>query len=169
VEVAEQYAEGEATEEQREGAVRAADGAQYEVWERHQNTQPHHPEWMASLWAKWSCGPSPLSPTYLDVNRLFEDSLPPAEQAQILRCVFGNPFRPVALEPAWLSPEVRSLAEAAYRERSLPQGTLDPVRLSVLADALEEQGADGALVDHLRAPGPHVRGCFALDWILQKG
>src|SRR5688572_16857480 len=42
----------------------------------------------------------------------------------------------------------------------------DPHRLSVLADALEEAGATGELVAHLRSPGPHVRGCWALDLVL---
>jgi hypothetical protein len=58
---------------------------------------------------------------------------------------------------------VLSLAEAAYQERLLPSGELDPQRLAVLADALEEAGAEGDLLAHLRGPGPHVRGCWALD------
>jgi hypothetical protein len=46
---------------------------------------------------------------------------------------------------------------------------LDRVRLAVLADALEEAGcADANLLGHLRGPGPHVRGCFALDLLLGK-
>jgi hypothetical protein len=36
-------------------------------------------------------------------------------------------------------------------------------------DALEDAGvADAALLAHLRGPGPHVRGCFALDLLLGK-
>jgi RNA-directed DNA polymerase len=35
-----------------------------------------------------------------------------------------------------------------------------------LADALEENGASGELLEHLRSPGPHVRGCWALDLVL---
>ena len=50
----------------------------------------------------------------------------------------------------------------------MPAGTLDPKRLAVLADALEEPGGDGELVAHLRGPGPHVRGCFVLDVLLGK-
>ena len=46
---------------------------------------------------------------------------------------------------------------------------LDPDRLAVLADALEEAGCDNAdLLSHLRGPGPHVRGCWALDLLLGK-
>jgi hypothetical protein len=88
-------------------------------------------------------------------------------QCRILRDLLGNPFRPVALHLAWLSPTVVSLAHAAYDERRLPSGTLDPIRLAILADALEEAGcADASILDHLREPGPHVRGCWVLDLLL---
>jgi hypothetical protein len=64
---------------------------------------------------------------------------------------------------------VRRLAEGAYEQRDLSAGTLDPARVAVLADALEEAGcADADLLRHLRGPRPHVRGCWALDFILAK-
>lgn len=52
----------------------------------------------------------------------------------------------------------------------ISDGTLDPQRLAILADALIEAGADaeGELVRHLRSPGPHVRGCWAVDILLGK-
>jgi hypothetical protein len=87
-----------------------------------------------------------------------------AAQAALLRDVFGNPFRPVLLDPAWLTQEVSSLAHAAYDNRLLPQGNLDSARLAVLADALLDAGcADAELLAHLRSPGPHVRGCWPVD------
>lgn len=89
-------------------------------------------------------------------------------QAALVRDLFGNPFRPATLEPAWLTPLVRSLAQAAYDERILPTGELEPARLAVLADALEEAGASDELVGHLRGPGPHVRGCWAIDLLRGK-
>jgi hypothetical protein len=90
-------------------------------------------------------------------------------QCAALRDVFGNPFRPVGLDPAWLSADVRVLAQGAYDERTLPARTLDPARLAVLADALEEAGCDNAdLLGHLRGEGPHVRGCWALDLVLGR-
>jgi hypothetical protein len=56
------------------------------------------------------------------------------------------------------------LAQAVYEERELPSGHLDAARLAVLADMLEEAGAtDPHLLGHLRSPGPHIRGCFAVD------
>ena len=42
-------------------------------------------------------------------------------------------------------------------------------RLAVLSDALEEVGCNSVdILDHLRSPGPHVRGCHVLDLILGK-
>jgi hypothetical protein len=85
-------------------------------------------------------------------------------QAGLLRCIIGNPFRPASLDPAWLTPTVTSLATVVYEERALPSGELDTARLAVLADALEEAGCDNAdVLGHLRGPGPHVRGCWAVD------
>src|SRR5262249_31506270 len=67
-----------------------------------------------------------------------------AEQAGLIRDIFGNSFSPTpAANPAWLSWEggtVTTVALAAYEERDLPSGHLDPARLTVLADALEDAG-----------------------------
>ena len=90
-------------------------------------------------------------------------------ECQLLQEVFGNPFRPVTASPSWRSPQVVALAQAAYDERELPAGTLDTSRLAVLSDALEDAGCTAAaLLGHLRGPGPHVRGCWAVDLLLGK-
>jgi hypothetical protein len=89
-------------------------------------------------------------------------------QCHLLRDVF-HPYRPVGARLSWMTPTVTSLAQAAYDERALPAGSLESQRLAVLADALEEGGyADIELLGHLRSPGPHVRGCWALDLVLGK-
>jgi hypothetical protein len=89
--------------------------------------------------------------------------------SDLLRCIFPCPFRPIACDPGWLTPAVLSMTQTAYDERSLPAGTLDPCRFSVLADAVEEVGCtDADILSHLRSPGPHVRGCWPLDLILRK-
>jgi hypothetical protein len=87
-------------------------------------------------------------------------------QADLLRDLFGPlRFRAVTIDPTWLAWDggtVAKLAAAAYDERAFD-------RLPILADALEEAGcADEALLSHLRDPGPHVRGCWALDLLLGK-
>ena len=87
-------------------------------------------------------------------------------QLHLLKELFGNPFAPAALDPACVTPTVTSLATAAYEARGLPSGELDPDRLAVLSDALEEARCDDAdILNHLRSPGPHVRGCWALDLV----
>ena len=95
---------------------------------------------------------------------------PRKEHPGPLRDLFGPlPFRPVTVSPGWQTPQVVAQAQAAYDERELPAGTLDPTRLAVLADALEEAGcADQTVLEHLRGAGPHVRGCWAVDLLLGK-
>jgi hypothetical protein len=89
--------------------------------------------------------------------------------ADLIRDIFGNPFRPVTLTAAWQTPTVLALAQAADDDRTLPAETLDPARLAVLADALEEAGCDNAdILSHCRQPGEHVRGCWVVDAILGK-
>jgi hypothetical protein len=95
-------------------------------------------------------------------------------QCRLLRDLFGDlPFRSVTLPQsvrAWKDGTVVQLAQAVYEERLLPSGHLDNTRLAVLADALEDAGCnDAGLLGHLRGPGPHVRGCWAADLILDKG
>jgi hypothetical protein len=93
-----------------------------------------------------------------------------AAEAALLRDLFANPFRPApGLVPAYRAPTVLFLARAAYDHRELPPGTLAPARLAELADALEHAGcADAELLGHLCSPGPHVRGCWAVDAALGK-
>jgi hypothetical protein len=94
------------------------------------------------------------------------------EQAALCRDIFGNPFRRVAVDPAWLASQggtVARLARAAYDNRQLPSGLLDNAHIAVLADALEEAGCqDPQILDHLRSGRDHVRGCFVLDLLRGK-
>jgi len=102
-------------------------------------------------------------------NGVPSDLVEMAEQLELLRDIVGNPFRQILIDGSWRSPTVLRLATAAYDERALPSGHLDPARLAVLSDALEEAGcADADLLGHLRSAGPHVRGCWALDFLLAK-
>jgi len=93
-------------------------------------------------------------------------------EASLVRCIFGNPFRPVTLNPAqlsWQDGTIPRLAASIYEERSLPDGTLDNARLGVLADALVDAGcSDTEWERHLRGAGTHVRGCWVVDAILGK-
>lgn len=84
-------------------------------------------------------------------------------QADLLRDVFGNPFQRSAVVPTWRTPVVLELARGVYEDHAFDG-------LPILADALEDFGCDNQdLLTHLRSPGTHVRGCWALDLVLEKG
>ena len=87
-------------------------------------------------------------------------------QADLLRDIFGNPFRPVPrVDPTvltWNAGTVVQLAQAIYEDRAFD-------RLPILADALEEAGcSDQNILVHCRSEGPHVRGCWVVDLLLGK-
>jgi hypothetical protein len=80
-------------------------------------------------------------------------------QPHWLRCLFGNPFRPLPRRP--FPAHVTGLARAIY-------GAFPAVseEYAVLADALEEMGAAEAAA-HCRTE-LHAKGCHVLDWITDK-
>jgi hypothetical protein len=85
-----------------------------------------------------------------------------AHGAALVRDVFGNPFRPAALDPAWRTPTAIALASQMYESR-------DFGAMPILADALQDAGCDSDdVLDHCRGPGPHVRGCWVVDMVLGK-
>lgn len=86
-------------------------------------------------------------------------------QAELLRDIFGNPFRSMHVEPAlltWNYATVPAIARHIYDDRAFHD-------LPILADALEDAGCTNAdLLDHCRGPGPHVLGCWVVDLLLGK-
>ena len=86
-------------------------------------------------------------------------------QAATLRCIFGNPFRPIRIAPAWLTWHGGlpvSMARRMYDARDFSD-------MPVLADALEESGCqDQDILGHCRSGGEHVRGCWVIDLLLGK-
>ena len=106
-----------------------------------------------------SCGRLP-PPAYLagqpwvPAQRLFEGVGPPAP---VERRGLGEPQW-----LAWNECTIPKLVQAISAHHAFD-------RLPVLADALEDAGCtDRAVLDHLRGPGPHVRGCWVLDLLLGK-
>jgi hypothetical protein len=84
------------------------------------------------------------------------------DHPHILRCIFGNPFRPSTIQPHLISDTIQKVAIGIYEQRSFDQ-------LAILADALEECGVtDREALAHCRSGGPHARGCHVLDLILGK-
>ena len=85
-----------------------------------------------------------------------------ADMMQQLRDLFGNPFRPVAFDPAWRTTTAVALARQMYESREFSA-------MPIMADALQDAGCESAdVLDHCRGPGPHVRGCWVVDLVLGK-
>ncbi|HEY3788803.1 MAG TPA: hypothetical protein VGL71_08115 [Urbifossiella sp.] len=79
------------------------------------------------------------------------------------RDIFGNPFRPVAINSDWRSSTVISLAREMYVSRDFSM-------MPILCDALQDAGCENAdILDHCRGNDPHFRGCWVIDLILGKG
>jgi hypothetical protein len=165
VAMAERFADGLASEEERLAALRAA-------WEDADSLPGvHHPldffdRDPVLLVCDPAVGVDPVAIAYC----LTDTAAGRREQAALLRDLSGPlPFRPVTVPPAvlqWQEGLVVRLARASYDERQLPAGTLEPERLAVLADALEDAGcSDADRLGHLRGRGPHVRGCWPVDML----
>jgi hypothetical protein len=87
-------------------------------------------------------------------------------QAAAFLDLVGNPFRPGSVADiaslARNDGTVGKLAQCVYDDRAYN-------RLPLLADSLEDAGCtDAEVLGHLRGPGPHVRGCWAVDLLLGK-
>ncbi len=81
----------------------------------------------------------------------------------LVRDIFGNPFRPITINPSWLIPTVVALATDIYEQKAFD-------RMPILADALQDAKCDNEdILNHCRQPGEHCRGCWALDLLLGKG
>jgi hypothetical protein len=102
----------------------------------------------------------------LAATRLGRASVPnrfTARQCDLVRDVFGNPFRPVAFLPEWRTDTAKALAQGMYESREFSA-------MPILADALQDAGCDNAdILSHCRAEGQvHVRGCWVVDLVLGK-
>jgi hypothetical protein len=178
VEVAEAAAEGPVGDAELHTAWAAArevaDTSQAEVWQRMAARAAaatvSEPGWGA---ASAAANEASMAAALAGADRATAYEERREHLATLLRDVCGPlPFRPIAIDPAWVAwhgGAVVRLAQSVYKERDLPSGHLDAARLAVLADMLEEAGCcDAGLLGHLRGPGPHVRGCFAVDLLLGR-
>jgi hypothetical protein len=164
VEVAERFADGEATWDDLSAARKAA--KKPPLFPGARRGESRAAEWVAARWQAghaitwappWRGKPVP---EYAARHAAYK-----VQGAHLLREVFGNPFRPAILDPAWLAwngGAVRKVSQAIYDERRF-------AALPILADALEDAGcADTEVLTHCRGPGEHMRGCWVLDLLLGK-
>ena len=156
VAVAERHADGRATDGElwlaNDAAEIALDDSPAPTW----------PEFAAS----WVADPRAERAAWeiASDHRGFVHPLPWAVKIALLHCLFGEvPMRDCAGLPPALG---RPGGSAVCIARAIYQGNCWE-DLPILADALEEAGcADEALLRHCREPGPHARGCHALDDVL---
>lgn len=85
-----------------------------------------------------------------------------ALQCALLQEIFGNPFQRIRMQTRWRTANVMQICEQIYAESSFD-------RLPSLADALAEAGCtDTRMLSHCRSAGPHVKGCWVVDLLLDK-
>jgi hypothetical protein len=85
--------------------------------------------------------------------------------ADLLRDIFGDPFSEPIGEVVLLPNDlaiVQSIAGSIYDQACWTE-------ISVLADALQDAGCESpAILNHLCGPGPHVKGCWAIDTLTDR-
>lgn len=166
VELAEQFADGRAGKQELIDAHRAAIGAHVE-WCRTEDTwRTFAMRAAAFAAASNNFAVDAMAPKVANdaAHGLLPDSRLSEEegQCQLLRDLFGNPFRPVPFDPAWRTPSITDLARAIYDQRRFKD-------MPVLAGALEESSCTSPeLMAHCRSGEEHFKGCWAVDAILDK-
>jgi hypothetical protein len=170
--VAEKYAESEADLK----ALRKATDAAYKAGLKKRNTRKNLYRSAADvayvlhsfrasnypLYVALQVSAQALRATQKIANMLDENPQENLHQCNVIRDIFGNPFRPITLNPVWRTSNVTALAQSIYDDRAFD-------RLPILADALEDAGCDNAdILNHCRQPGEHVRGCWVVDLLLGK-
>jgi hypothetical protein len=118
----------------------------------------------SAIWCAERCGCLAADVPPEGIEILPDDPLKVAEhgaQFHVFSDIFGNPFRPVALAPAWRTDTAVALARQMYDSRNFSA-------MPILADALQDAGCDNdAILNHCRdANQPHVRGCWVCDLVL---
>jgi hypothetical protein len=161
INVAERFADGKATA----ADLKAAKRATWAAWQAFRGQPTSTALWTAAWVADWKVvNAASQAVSGVEVLEGRSDGLR-TRLCTIIRDIFGNPFRPVAINPAWLAwndGTVQKMAQAIYEERAFD-------RMPILADALEEAGCtDEQILMHLRGGGEHYCGCWVIDLLLGK-
>lgn len=122
--------------------------------------------WMVSNQSAYGaasrCSENPFDLTYKKYFRRHRIREMQNLKTRLFRCIFGNPFRPISIDPSWLTSTVLALTTGIYQERAFD-------RMPILADALQDAGCDNEdILNHLRGQGPHTKGCWVVDLLLDK-
>ena len=161
VEVAEQFADGQATDQDLLSALSKAEAAIESASTYEERNARRAAAWSASLTVdamstarSVAWGTTLASQEPRQVERV--------AQAQLLRDIFNYPFRQCEINPDIRTSTVLALAQQIYQSRDF--GTMP-----ILADGLEDAGCtDSELLSHCRRSDTHDRGCWVVDLILGK-
>ena len=177
------FAEGEASEEELEAALRPA--AEIEAKELHTLV------WSKQAQSERAITSAAFTPTRAEAlfgpgwreRSWYQDGQPyPVSVVYLSRCPFGHEratrecqvvrllhdtfgpllFRPAFCSPAWRTDAALALARQMYESREFGA-------MPILADALQDAGCDNDdILNHCRSEGSHVRGCWVVDLVLGK-
>lgn len=169
IEVAERYADGSAGEPERESAAAEALTAASDAARVRGVASETNPPALAAYAATaawytvfYQARTAATTTCDADATEWYVENRIEMPHPNLLREIFGNPFRPVIPDPTWLTPSVLELAQSIYDERSFD-------RMPMLADALEAIGcANPDILNHCRQPRGHFKGCWVIDLLLGK-
>jgi hypothetical protein len=161
VEVIERHADGRASGQELRAARRAAEAASRAsrpVWTGGYAPGAWDVMYTVALAVAAGAVHAQLRPGYVRSGSPVSN----ADQGALLHDIFENPFRPVEITGAWLTPTVRALARVIHADRVFHL-------MPVLGDALRDAGCTHAeVLEHCYGPGPHVAGCWLVDRLLGK-
>jgi hypothetical protein len=159
VEVAERFADGVATEQERKTAQEQAGHTIYPDCSDVNCVALYSVEKGEELLANL------VGVARIETGRLGSSVQLWKNMGDLLLDIFGNPFHPAQIDPAWLRWHeglLVSMARQMYESR-------DFTHMPILTDALEEASCNNAdILIHCRQPGEHVRGCWIVDLLLGK-
>jgi hypothetical protein len=190
VDLAEQFADGNASEQEMAAAYRRADT--YAVMSHDGEAEREIHRWCeaVAVLIATRTGNTDGGDAVWHINRATNRRSIDRKMAELLRDIVGNPYRAMSLvrphpewltpkvleaipawpefderwfNPAWLTSDVLALARGIYAEKAFD-------RMPILADALQDAGCDNEQVlNHCRyAKQVHVRGCWVVDLLLEK-
>ena len=165
--VAERFADGQATEEERDAIFRLTSRTARDRYRSLRRTEIHEvacwdSQYRFSMLVGFAVG-SRADDLETHITAAYRATLAAprrgrpfpnrANHPTYLRDIFGNPFRPVAFSPTWRTDTAATLAKQMYESREFSA-------MPILADALQDAGCDNEdVLNHCRGDGPHVRGC----------
>jgi hypothetical protein len=115
-------------------------------------------EWNAATWSLASAMQSVVYHAALACEERVQEE---TRQCDLVRDIFGNPFRTLAFSPSWRTDTAIALARQMYDSREFGA-------MPILADALQDAGCDNTdILAHCR-DATHVRGCWVVDLVLGK-